>query len=185
MLVSIRRRTGWDEVLSAARATVWKNTDLGKEPSDRFKREMCQSEHSPLRELTFRIKIEGVRYWVAMHLVRHGVGFEPYVSTQRGDRIDLDVPRDELKQGALVNLEITLNAQSLISVSQRRMCHMASEETRAVWYRVIGKLKAIEPILASFCVPSCVYRGFCPEPMARETCKLKWEPWREKYLKEI
>ena len=41
------------------------------------------------------------------------------------------------------------------------MC--ASKETREAWSLVIEMLKEVDPILAEKCVPSCVYRGFCPE----------------------
>lgn len=34
----------WERALRAARNTVWKNATY-KEPSDKFKRELCRSEH--------------------------------------------------------------------------------------------------------------------------------------------
>lgn len=180
MEIRITRLTGWDQVLTTARATVWKSR-LDKDPSDKFKEEICQSEHSPLRSLRYYVEIVGIKYWVAMHLVRHHVGFEPFVSTQRGDRIDLEVPRDQKGQGDLVNLAFEVNAQSLINISRARICKMAHEETRGVWWKVISSLKKIEPILAKYCVPHCVYRGLCPEPVGRQSCTLNWKPWRQKY----
>jgi len=185
MLIEVVKNTGWTDVLNTARVTVGKRPLERREPSLKFKGDMIRSEHSPLRNLTFTIRIEGIHSWVATHFARHTLGFEPFVKTQRSDRTDETIPRDELPQGALVDMMITLNAQAFINVSSRRMCHEASKETRAVWYRVIGKLKRIEPELASACVPQCVYRGMCPESKyAEENCGLNWKPWREKYLRE-
>jgi len=183
MDIRIKKNTQWCEVLNTARVTVGKKELEFKEPSDKFKNDMIRSEHSPLRNLTFTIQIEGIESWVATHFTRHTLGFEPFVRTQRTDRTGESTPRGELKQGALVNMFITLNAQAFINVSSRRMCHESSKETRAVWYRVIGKLKKLEPELASACVPQCVYRGFCPESKyAEDNCNLNWKAWRKSYI---
>jgi hypothetical protein len=183
MHIQIKKNTQWCEVLNTARVTVGKKVLEFKEPSDKFKEDMIRSEHSPLRNLTFTIQIEGIKSWVATHFTRHTLGFEPFVKTQRTDRTGEPTPRDDLPQGAPVDMFITLNAQAFINVSSRRMCHESSKETRGVWYRIIGKLKALEPALASACVPQCVYRGFCPESKyAEDNCKLNWKPWRAKYL---
>lgn len=180
MDIKIDVLTGWEQALATARATVWKDR-TGKEPSDRFKEEMCQSEHSPLRSVRFYVQIKGIPYWVAMHFVRHHIGFEPFVSTQRDDRIDTTIPRDQKRQGEKVNLSFELNAQAFINISKARICHMASKETRSVWWRVIFALKKVDTILAKYCVPHCVYRGLCPEPVGRSSCSLNWKPWRERY----
>ncbi len=57
------------------------------------------SEHSPIRDKWFSIQIRGVKSWVATHLCRHSIGFTPYISTQRDDRIDNNTPRDDIGQG--------------------------------------------------------------------------------------
>lgn len=58
---------------------------------------------------------------------------------------------------------MTANAQALINISRKRLCSCASPETREAWKLVIEALKEKDPILASVCVPECIYRGFCPE----------------------
>lgn len=185
MRVSVRKLTGWEEALRAARMTVWKPSpaDCHRPPSERFIRESLLSEHSHIREVTFAVEIEGMKSWIATHFVRHHIGIEKYVATQRDDRRPSDTPRDELPQGALVNVRFTLNAQAFLSISHRRLCHAAHRETRMVWVRIVAELRKVDPILAEYCVPSCVYRGFCPErPEQRDICGLNWMPWRSAYL---
>ena len=119
------------------------------------------AEHSPIRLLKLRIRMTGIPYWVSVHLVRHKIGIEHWVKTQRTDRTGID--RNELPQGALVDHTIEVNAQALITISRKRLCRQASKETQDVWRAVIAAVKEHEPELASVCHPDCVYRGFCPE----------------------
>ena len=162
MKIEITRVTDWQRVVDAARFTQG-NKSLGREPSDEFKKQMILSEHSPLRELEFDIKMYGISYWVSNHFVRH-VHAQPFVSTSRPDITGSKVSRHDMRQDDLVNLQLSLNAQEIINISKLRLCNKASKETREVWYKVIDELVQIEPYLASACVPQCVYRGFCPEP---------------------
>ena len=60
-------------------------------------------------------------------------------------------------------MRLFLNAQEIINISKVRLCNKAETETRNIWNRVIYELKKIEPELANACVPSCFYRGHCPE----------------------
>ena len=64
MKIEIKRVTDWQRVVDAARFTQDKEP-LGHEPSDEFKKQMILSEHSPLRELEFDIKMYGIPYWVS------------------------------------------------------------------------------------------------------------------------
>ena len=162
MKIEITRVTDWQRVVDAARFTQGKKS-LGRYPSDEFKKQMILSEHSPLRELEFDIKMYGIPYWVSNHFVRH-VHAQPFVSTSRPDITGSKVSRHDMRQDDLANLQLSLNAQEIINISKLRLCNKASKETREVWYKVIDELVQIEPYLASACVPQCVYRGFCPEP---------------------
>ena len=152
----------WEDCLDSARVTIWKD-GLGKEPSDTFKRKMVISEHSPLREVVFVVDINGIQSWVSVHLVRHFLGVEKYVSTQRADRVESPIKRSEMTQGQLVNMRIVVNAQALINISRVRLCHCASIETFQAWNSVIRAVGEIDKIIAQACVPNCVYRGFCSE----------------------
>ena len=174
----------WIRVVNAARRT-WGKKPIDHEPSDKFKRKILLAEHSPIRLLEYDFTIENIRQWVSTHLVRHHMGCEKFVHTQRQDineqieniskRI-IDILREEgllregwrerdyLFQGEPNDMDMTCNAQSFINISRKRLCiGCASPETRLAWEIVIEKLKEIDPILAEKCVPECVYRGFCPE----------------------
>lgn len=161
MKIEIKRVTDWQRVVDAARFTQGKEP-LGHEPSDEFKKQMILSEHSPLRELEFDIKMYGIPYLVSNHFVRH-VHAQPFVSTSRPDITGSKVSRHDMRQDDLVNLQLSLNAQEIINISKLRLCSKAARETREIWYMVLDELVHIEPYLAFACVPQCVYRGFCPE----------------------
>ena len=154
--------TSWKRVLNAARRTVGKSP-LDKEPSYSFKKKILLAEHSPIRLLEYDFSWEDIKQWVTVHLVRHHEGCEKFVHSQREDRRELSVPRDELPQGSLNDMDMTCNAQAMINISRKRLCSCASKETREAWSQVIEKLKEVDPVLAEVCVPECIYRGFCPE----------------------
>lgn len=154
--------TSWKRVLNAARRTVGKSP-LDKEPSSSFKKKILLAEHSPIRLLEYDFSWEDIKQWVTVHLVRHHEGCEKFVHSQREDRRELSVPRDELPQGSLNDMDMTCNAQAMINISRKRLCSCASKETREAWSQVIEKLKKVDPVLAEVCVPECIYRGFCPE----------------------
>lgn len=162
MRVAITKLTSWREVLNDARATINKD-GIDKEPSESFKRAILDSEHSPCRSLMYRIELIDIPYWVSVHLVRHKIGVEHYVTTQRTDRTGSD--RTKKTQDAPVNHTMILNAQAIMTISRRRLCGMASPETQKVWQRVKDVMTVIDPILASYMQPMCIYRGgICHEP---------------------
>lgn len=149
----------WQDVKDATMTTIGKLT--GKYPDDEWKRRLIMSEHSPIRKLKFSWVWTDLKYWVSVHLVRHKVGIEHWVKTQRTDRTGIN--RDELPQGALVNHACEADAQAMINVSRKRLCFCASEDTRKAWQKVKDEVAIYEPELARCMVKECVYRGFCPE----------------------
>lgn len=149
----------WQDVKNTAMNTIGKTT--GKYPNKDWKRRLIISEHSPIRMMKFYWRWEGIKSWVSVHMVRHKIGIEHWVQTQRTDRTGIN--RDELPQGALVNHCCEANAQTLINISRKRLCNCASPETRLAWTHVKDKIKEVEPELASCMVKECIYRGFCPE----------------------
>ena len=150
----------WEDVANRARTTVHKD-ELGKEPGDTFKRKILRAEHSPIRSLIFNFKITNVKSWVVTHLVRHHVGVEKWVRTQRTDRTGVN--RDELPQGEEIEMELEANAQALINMSRKRLCSQASVETREVMEAMKKEVEKKDPIMAEVMVKECVYRGYCPE----------------------
>ena len=161
MKVELKQIKGsWKDVVNRARTTVHKE-ELDKEPSDNFKRKILRAEHSPIRSLIFCFKISNIKSWVATHFVRHHVGVEKWVRTQRTDRTGIN--RDELPQGAEVEMELEANAQALINMSRKRLCNQASPETREVMEAIKEEVSKRDPFVARVMVKECVYRGFCPE----------------------
>lgn len=161
MKVELKNIKGtWEEVANRARTTVSKG-ELGKEPSDKFKKKILMAEHSPIRGLIYCFKISNLKSWVATHFVRHHVGVEKWVSTQRTDRTGIN--RDELSQGEEVTMELEANAQALINMSRKRLCSQASPETRQVMREMKNEVSKKDSIVAKVMVKECIYRGFCPE----------------------
>jgi len=152
--------THWTSVLSAARTTIGKESSK-KEPSPSWKKRILLAEHSPIRLLLINWRWTEIKYWVSVHFVRHKIGIEHFVKTQRSDRTGK--LRDRAPQDCPVDHECTANAQSLINISRKRLCTQASKETREAWTLLLEKLKETEPELYSVCVKECTYRGFCPE----------------------
>lgn len=180
---SLRVEVGWSEALRAARLTIGKE-DTGKEPSHIWKAKMLLAEHSPIRLVTYSWIWEDIPMWVTTHFVRHHVGCEKFVQTQRTDRTMSLLPRDEHKQGELNTMMMVANAQEIMAISRVRLCKKASLETRNAWTSFIVELNSIDPILAEKCVPNCVYRGFCPEMESCGFCKTgKYKEWLEEYRK--
>ena len=172
------RVTSWNRVLNAARRTIGRKP-LTKEPTDSWKAKILLAEHSPIRLLEYDFGWEKIRQWVTTHLVRHHEGCEKFVHSQRADRRELPCDRDHIYQGAKNDMDMTVNAQALMSISRKRCCMCASKETREAWAQVLKKLKEVDPVLANKCVRECVYRGFCPEWMSN--CKYCYSPayWLE------
>ena len=161
MRIEIQRVTSWTDVLNAARFTQRLPLKSG-EPSVKWKKKIIKAEHSPLRCLMFNIDFYDIPYYVSVHLVRH-VHAQPFVSTSRPDIDGHQLSREEQRKTDPVNMRLFLNAQEIINISKVRLCSKAEIETRKIWRDVIIELRKIEPELANACVPSCFYRGFCPE----------------------
>lgn len=151
----ISTSNNWAEIKNAAMTTVGK--EAGSYPSSKWKRQLLKSEHSPIRKLVINWKWEDLLSWVSVHFVRHKYGIEHFVKSQRSDRTGVD--RNTLTQSELIAHECSANAQALIFISRKRLCNMASKETREAWQAVKDAIKEYEPELSSVMVRECVYRG--------------------------
>ena len=172
----------WRGVADAARTTI--NMDSGDgEPSSSWKRRILMSEHSPIRKIIFSWKWIDIPFWSSVHFVRHKIGAEHFVGTQRSDRTGQN--RNNKPQSAPVVHEEFDNIQAIITISRKRLCGQASEETRQAWRMFLDEvIRQEEPELYIACVPECVYRnGLCPE---YRTCgynkTLEFEEQLKKYL---
>jgi len=150
----------WRDVADAARTTAGLEVGIG-EPSSKWKSKMLLCEHSPIRLITVTWSWVNLPYWVSVHLVRHKIGIEHFVKSQRSDRTG--VCRDALRQDTPVTHRCNANLQAILNISRMRLCGMASKETTHVWSLFLLELAKVQPEVVEHCIPQCVYRGFCTE----------------------
>lgn len=113
-------------------------------------------EHSPMRTQMFWIEMLGIPSFVSTHLVRHSVGITGhFVQTMRDDRGANEIA-NRLTE---VNHAMLINAQALINMARKRLCHKAHPETRLLMEHIKDHMKPVDPDLAKYMVPECIYRG--------------------------
>lgn len=133
-----------------------------KEPSEEWVEKIVLAEHSPIRELWFGFRLE-IPYWVSVHLVRHHIGVNHYVQSQRNDRQN-KYDRTQAPQGEMVSHVISVNAGELIQMAHKRLCMQASKETREVMQMMVDEVIKVAPYMKEVLVPLCEYRnGKCTE----------------------
>lgn len=133
-----------------------------KLPLDEWKVKILKSEHSPIRELWFTFKLE-IPYYVSNHLVRHHVGCNHYVQSQRNDRQE-DYDRTKAPQDASVSHVISLNGQAFIDFCHARLCNQADPATREVAKMMVEAALVTNPEFKEVLEPKCKYRnGKCTE----------------------
>ena len=131
-------------------------------PTEEWLERLIKAEHSPIRELWFGIKME-IPYWVSVHFVRHHIGVNHYVQTQRNDR-QKSYDRATAPQGQFVSHIMSINAQELINMAHKRLCAQASPETRFVMKKICDAIIEVAPYMKDVLVPLCEYRnGMCTE----------------------
>lgn len=148
----------WKNVKNKCRTTVNKEYS-DKEATEKFKKQLLISEHSPIRLLSVDWSWKDMKSYVSVHFSRHK--WECFVSTQRSDRTGVN--RDELPQGAFVNMDGYANAQNLIDTARKRLCFQASTETRQAMCDLKKEITKQESEIGNVLVPNCIYRMGCPE----------------------
>lgn len=159
MKVTVKQATPWLRAYEAALITEGKRTT--KEPIDEWKDKILMAEHSPIRMVEYDIYLEEIPSFVAMHLVRHHIGCEKFVVTNREDR--RKVKPEDVNRLTPVDMMMTCNAQALINISKDRLCNKAHPDTIKVWKAVKNAIAEIDPIMAKHMVRKCEYRNMCPE----------------------
>lgn len=154
----IKIKGDWQEVVDDCRTTVGKES-LGKEPSKEFKRSILIAEHSPIRDISFKWRWRNMAHWITVHWVRHK--WEKFVRTQRSDRTGID--RNKLTQDEPQTFVGEANTQNLIDTMRKRLCFMASKETREYAEDLKTTIHGEQPEIADVLVPNCIYRCGCPE----------------------
>lgn len=163
----LKDNVDWLAIKNACRQTVsMKESKL--EPTEEWKKKLLVCRHSPLRIGEILVQIEDIPFFVMGHLVRHSVGCTPFVSTSRSDRTG--VPREERKQTDLVSMQMIFNIESILNISEKRLCNCADIETIKVWRAVLQAIKEYEPEVVWASVPSGIAHGGCTEPFS--DCKM-------------
>lgn len=159
----VRHPTEDDWMLVKQCTLVTVGLKSSKPPDDEWKKKMLRARHSPIRELRFVFLLEDVPYWVAMHLVRHHIGCQPYVRTQRNDR-QTDYDRRKAPQDAPVSMMWSMNAEALMTIANKRLCEQAAPETHDVVQAMCVLAVRDNPEFDEFLVPMCEYHnGICHE----------------------
>ena len=131
-------------------------------PTDEWKKKLILAEHSPLRELWFGIRME-IPYYVSVHFVRHHIGVNHYVQSQRNDR-QANYDRTTAPQGEMVSHIMSVNAQELVFMAHKRLCNQADAYTKSVMKEIVRQVVEKCPELKEVLVPLCKYRnGLCTE----------------------
>lgn len=156
MKITIKRITDLSLMKEAFDSTV--NTDTHMSEKIAYK---C--EHSPIRTQEFLIKMVDIPSFVSTHLVRHKIGCEHFVFSNRDDRNN-KTPSSDVGRLTKVTHTMKINAESLINMSRKRLCLKSHRTTVKVMSLIKREIKKISPDLDLFMVPNCIYRGgLCPE----------------------
>jgi hypothetical protein len=117
-------------------------------------------EHSPIRCSVFWIELKDIYNFCSVHLVRHKIGTEHFVMSNRVDRGG----SNEVNRMSLVNHSMLINAQAIINMARKRLCSQASIETQEIFKMIKDQIKTVDPDLYKYLVAECEYRGNrCPE----------------------
>ena len=145
----------WYEVKRRALVTMG-FTNVLKQPDRDWKYAILRARHSPIRRLFFSFDIT-CPYWVSVHLCRH-LHAQPYVRSQRNDR-QTEYDRNSAPQDAPVNMIWDMNGEELMTIMNKRLCKLASAETRQVAQLMRDQVLAQCPEFYGLLVPNCVHNG--------------------------
>lgn len=159
-LVSYPTDKDYEWIKQCALGTVGKESKTP--PTAEWIKKILYARHSPIRELQFRFVLRDVPYWVSVHLVRHHVGVNWFVQSQRNDRQD-KYDRDAARQDSPVTIHVGMNAEALMTIANKRLCNLASAETRQLVQMMCDEVKKVNPEFTNFLVPYCEYNGVCHE----------------------
>lgn len=132
----------------------------GKKESKIKAKTIYRNEHSPMRTQIFWVEMINIPTFVSVHLVRHKIGVEHFVQSSRPDISKKDFVADRFTP---INHSMIINAEALITMSRKRLCTKASSETRDVMNDIRDAVEIVDPDLAEFMVPNCLYRSGCYE----------------------
>jgi len=134
-----------------------------------FLRDAIISRHSIIRAAFFRVTVYGLPYYAHVHFVRHSVGHNHFVRSQRPDSMNpVEYDRREAPQKAPVDWSDILNMESLFTMMGLRLCKQADSVTRAIAQDIkwafVSHRDPFMNLVGHYCLPQCEWRGGrCPE----------------------
>ena len=150
----------WQRCKLLALATQGKEST--KPVEEEWKIKMIRAEHSPIRTLRFLIRME-IPYFCSVHFVRHKVGVEHFVKSQRKPEDGLNPARGKETQDVLVTHTMEINAQALMQMARMRLCNKADETTQQIMGMIVAAVNNLNPEFKDFLVPKCQYLHGCNE----------------------
>jgi hypothetical protein len=157
MQVSLIKHPSAEDWMFCKRCTL---VTVGKEalaePTDSWKKKILEARHSPIRTLQFAFELD-LPYWVSVHLCRH-IHAQPFVRSQRNDR-QSRYDRRKAPQDEAVKMIWCMNAEELMIIANKRLCHQASEETRQIVRMMCDEVLKVCPEFNGLLVPMCQYHG--------------------------
>ena len=129
-------------------------------PSSMTLAKIYKCEHSPIRTQIFIIKMYDIPTFVSVHLVRHKVGVEHWV---KSNREDLPSYTGDTGRNHPVNHMMMLNAQALIQIMRKRLCGKAHAKVQELMGLICEEMQGVDFDLFTRLVPDCVYRSGCYE----------------------
>lgn len=133
----------------------------GMSPSTMTLEKIYRCRHSPARLMKFWIELTNIPTFVSVHLVRHKIGVEHFVESNRDDRGGAG--NAAVTRETPVNHGMDINAEAVLNMSLKRLCYAASKETVSAWMKVKKAMRKVDPALSDLMVPACVQCGYCPE----------------------
>lgn len=124
--------------------------------------QIYRCEHSPMRCSIFWVEMLGVPTFISVHLVRHSIGAQHFVLGNREDRGGEG--DDKINRLTPINHGMLINAQELVNIARKRLCNKTHKKTIEAVRMIRDKVAEVDPDLAKYMVPECVYRKGCHEP---------------------
>lgn len=139
----------------ACQFTIDKETNISLE-------KIYRCEHSPMRTQIFWVEMCDIPTFVSVHLIRHKIGVEHFVKSNRDDRGG----NGDEDRNTPVNHAMLINAEALITMARKRLCRKAHPKTVEVMEAIRQAVRDEDLELYKRMVKNCVYRGGCYEPVS-------------------
>lgn len=153
MNITVKKLTDEKLMQRACQFTINKETGIGLE-------KIYRCEHSPMRTQMFWVEMFDIPTFVSVHLVRHKIGVEHFVKSNREDRLGYT---GDGGRNHPVNHAMLINAEALITMARKRLCKKAHPKTVEVMEAIRQAVGDEDLELYKRMVKNCVYRGGCYE----------------------